>query len=45
MLALPSLHQRDQHVKAIALWRIALWHHQALDLFEDLAVIALVLDW
>src|SRR6516164_2027888 len=45
MLPLPRLHQGNEHVEAIALRRVALCHHQALNLFEDLAVIALVLDW
>src|SRR5439155_23774206 len=45
MLALPRLHQRDKHVKAITLRGVALRDHKALDLFEDLAVIALALVW
>src|SRR5674476_1186040 len=45
MLPLPRLHQRDKHVEAITLRCVALRDHQALDLFEDLAVITLALDW
>ena len=37
--------QRDKHVEAIPLGRVALRAHQALDLFEDVAVITLGLDW
>src|SRR6266481_8837607 len=45
MLPLPRLHQRNKHVESIALRRVTLRDHKALDLFEDLAVIALALDW
>src|ERR1700722_927351 len=45
MLPLPRLHQGDERVEAITLRRVAFRDHQALDLFEDLAVIALALDW
>jgi hypothetical protein len=44
MFPLPGLDQRDQNVKAIAFGGIVLRHHQALDFFEDAAVIALGFD-
>src|SRR5580692_6034746 len=44
-MVLDRLHQRDKHVEAITLGRVALRDHQALDLFEDVAVITLGLDW
>jgi len=37
------LHQRDQHVEAIAAGVLRFAPHQAFDRFEDLAVITLVL--
>jgi len=45
MLPLPGFHQCDQHVEPIALGRVALRSHQALDLLEGAAVITLGLDW
>ena len=44
MLPLPGFHQCDQHVEPIALGRVALRSHQALDLLEGAAVITLGLD-
>src|SRR5713226_1387288 len=43
-LALPGLHQRDEHVQAITLGRVAPGPHESLDLLEDTAVISLGLD-
>jgi hypothetical protein len=45
MLPLPRLHQRDKHIEAITHGRVALCDHQALDLFEGVAVVTLGLDW
>jgi hypothetical protein len=44
MLALPSLYQRDKHIKAISLRRIALCGDQALDFLENAAVVTLGFD-
>src|SRR5258708_4391806 len=45
MLPLPGLDQCDKHVKAIALRRVALCGHRALDLLEGVAVVTLGLDY
>ena len=44
MLSLPGFHQRDEHIKPVALGSIAFRRHKALDFFEDSAVIMLGLD-
>ena len=44
-LALEGLHQRDKLVEAVALRRIMLRVHQALDFLQGLLLVALVLDW
>ena len=41
MLALPSLYQRDKHIKAISLRSIALCGHQVRDFLENAAVVTL----
>jgi hypothetical protein len=45
MSALPGLNQRDEHVEAIPLGRVALRHHQSLDFRKGTPVVALRLDW
>ena len=44
MLQLPRFDERDEYIEAIALGRVALRGHQALDLPKRAAVVTLGLD-